>query len=270
MTSFTPSLLKRCPDSAMNLQINRANSVNLWQQTIPSQAAQAEGVTTRAKARSAKRREVPGPLVGEEIVCSVRRRAAACKGGYDIAYHTERKATTMSSRPVSTFSTVRPSTTTSSRSGLLADAEAPISRQCNVCGETRYAPDLVASKRYHGGYMPLCKSCRNEYWRKRRSMNPEAKRLHGDAVRRSRLLSDYGMTQADYKRMLETQDGKCKLCNVGQHGRGARFRYWNIDHDHRISRVRGLLCHVCNITIGKYENLVSKIGAEAIRNYLKE
>jgi hypothetical protein len=39
--------------------------------TIPSQAAQAEGVTTRAKARRAKRPEAPGPSKeGDEIVSS--------------------------------------------------------------------------------------------------------------------------------------------------------------------------------------------------------
>jgi hypothetical protein len=101
-------------------------------------------------------------------------------------------------------------------------------------------------------------------------MSPDAKKRHDNYVRRSRLLSDYGMTEADYARMLKEQGGKCKLCSVQNHGRGQRFRYWNIDHDHKTGRVRGLLCHVCNITIGKYENLVSKIGVSAIADYLKE
>jgi hypothetical protein len=118
--------------------------------------------------------------------------------------------------------------------------------------------------------MPLCKPCRNEYWRQRRLMNPDAKKRHGDAVRRSRLLSDYGMKQADYERMLKEQNGKCKLCGIENHGRGKRFRYWNIDHNHKTGAVRGLLCHVCNITIGKYERLVEKIGAKAIATYLKD
>ena len=46
---------------------------------VPSSA---KGVTTRAKARTAKRPEVHGPSYeGEEIVCSARRLAAARKGG---------------------------------------------------------------------------------------------------------------------------------------------------------------------------------------------
>lgn len=253
----------------MLMKNNRVNSVNISNETIPSRATKVEGVTTRAKARSAKRREAPGPFMGEEIVCSAWRRAAARKSGYDIASHTERKATMMYSPLVSTSSTETPCITTS----LVAASAAlnPIvTRQCNVCGQTKTAPDLVASKRYRDGYMPLCKPCRNEYWRQRRAMNPDAKAAHDDNVRRSRLLSDYGMTQADYRRMLKEQDDKCKLCGAENHGRGKRFRYWNIDHNHRTGAVRGLLCHVCNITIGKYENLVAKIGKSSIESYLKE
>lgn len=253
------------------MQINRVNSVNIPQgQYRAKPAVWPEGVTTRAHARSAKRHEAPGPLMGEEIVCSARQRAAVRKDGYDTAYHTERKAITMSSRPVLTFCTAPHSTTTSSASGSPAKAGAPISRECNVCGQVRTAPDLVASKRYRGGYMPLCKTCRNEYWRRRRMMSPELRARHIDTVRRSRLLSDYGMKEADYERMLKAQGGKCKLCGVENHGRGKRFRYWNIDHNHKTGAVRGLLCHVCNITIGKYENLLEKVGAKAIANYLKE
>lgn len=226
-----------------------------------------EGSTTRAKARSAKRREAPGPFMGEEIVCSARKRVAARKSGYDIANHTEREATMMSSQPASISCTEPRFTTINSQSGLAAN---PIKRQCNVCGQTKTAPDLVASKRYRDGYMPLCKPCRNEYWRKRRAMNPEAKKLHDNYVRRSRLLYDYGMKESDYEAMLKAQGGKCKLCGAKNHGRKARFRYWNIDHNHTTGAVRGLLCHVCNITIGKYENLVAKIGTTAISDYLKE
>lgn len=117
--------------------------------------------------------------------------------------------------------------------------------------------------------MPLCKGCRNEYWKRHRASSPETRARYTDYVRRSRLLKDYGMTQADYERMLFEQGGKCKLCNASQHGRKERFRYWNIDHDHKTGRVRGLLCHTCNIAIGKYEQLTDKVGLQALITYLK-
>jgi Recombination endonuclease VII len=176
----------------------------------------------------------------------------------------------MSSQRGSMYYRALPSTTTNSESVSATKSNAPVSRQCHVCGEVRFAPDLVASKRYRGGYMPLCKPCRNEYWRQRRALNPDARKRMGDAVRRTRLLTDYGMKQSDYERMLKDQDCKCKLCGVTKHGRGPRFRYWNIDHSHDTGKVRGLLCHMCNITIGKYERLVAKVGAPAIAKYLEQ
>ncbi len=70
------------------MKTNLTNSVNLSQETIPSQAAKAECVTTRAKARSAKWREVSGPFMGEEIVCSAKKFAAG-KIGNGLTNHSE-------------------------------------------------------------------------------------------------------------------------------------------------------------------------------------
>lgn len=176
----------------------------------------------------------------------------------------------MSSQRESMFCTEPLRITTNSLSGSSRNAEAPITRKCNVCGEVKFAVDLVASKRYVHGYMPLCKPCRNDYWQKRRANVPGERRRAIDTVRKSRLLRVYGLTAADYERMLAEQGNKCKLCGAENHGRGSRFRFWNIDHSHKTGAVRGLLCHMCNITIGKYENLVEKVGAKAIANYIKE
>lgn len=117
--------------------------------------------------------------------------------------------------------------------------------------------------------MPFCKTCRNAYWRDRFKKNPEARQKHTDAVLRSKMLKSYGMVSSDYERMLKEQDGKCKLCGTAERGRDeSRFRYWNIDHDHKTGRVRGLLCHMCNITLGKLENLMDKVGLDAILGYV--
>lgn len=146
--------------------------------------------------------------------------------------------------------------------------EAITSRVCNVCGVEKPVSDLVKSKRFRGGYMPTCKPCRNEYWRRHRASSAEARARHSDTVRRSRLLGDYGISQADYERMVIEQDGKCKLCGTGEKGRNDRFRYWNIDHDHATGEVRGLLCHICNISIGKMEKLAAKLGYAKILAYV--
>lgn len=50
-----------------------------------------------------------------------------------------------------------------------------------------------------------------------------------------------GVTDAEYQRLLEAQNGGCALC-----GRPPKTRRLHVDHDHRTGAVRGLLCFVCN------------------------
>lgn len=142
-------------------------------------------------------------------------------------------------------------------------------RKCNRCDLEKPTSELVASKRYVGGFMPLCKPCRNAYWKNLRETNPDHRQRNIDTVLRSKMLRSYGMVAADYNRMVEEQGDRCKLCGTDEHGRIARFRYWNIDHDHKTGRVRGLLCHACNITLGKIEKLLERVEIEKIMGYIR-
>lgn len=141
-------------------------------------------------------------------------------------------------------------------------------RVCNTCGVEKPVAEMVASKRYRGGYMPCCKPCRNEYWRSHRASSPEARRRHKETVRRSRILKDYGISQARYEQMLVAQNHRCALCSAQETGRHSRWGYWNIDHCHETGRVRGLLCHKCNVAIGYYESLVKSVGLDTLLAYL--
>lgn len=50
-----------------------------------------------------------------------------------------------------------------------------------------------------------------------------------------------GVSDAEYARMLEAQDGHCALCE-----NEPKSRKLHVDHDHRTGKVRGLLCFRCN------------------------
>lgn len=141
-------------------------------------------------------------------------------------------------------------------------------RKCNRCEIEKPVSELVASKRYVGGYMPLCKLCRNKYWKNLRETNPEHRRRYIDTVLRSKMLKTYGMVAADYERMVKEQDDLCKLCGSDDPGRGDRFRVWNIDHCHDTGRVRGLLCHKCNTRLGHHEALLKEVSEDKIKAYL--
>ena len=59
----------------------------------------------------------------------------------------------------------------------------------------------------------------------------------------------YGITTADFERMLASQGGVCALCR-----QPPKQRRLNVDHDHDSGAVRELLCNVCNRAIGLLED----------------
>lgn len=57
----------------------------------------------------------------------------------------------------------------------------------------------------------------------------------------TRLQAVYGMTVEDYQLILAAQDGLCAICKMKP-----RTKRLHVDHCHKTSKVRGLLCSVCN------------------------
>jgi hypothetical protein len=80
-------------------------------------------------------------------------------------------------------------------------------------------------------------------WRK---SLPEAKRK--EYFRQGNLKRSFGITTAEYQRMLEAQDGKCAIC--GQYPIGKRLA---VDHCHTTKVNRGLLCTPCNTALNRLE-----------------
>jgi predicted nucleic acid-binding Zn ribbon protein len=61
-------------------------------------------------------------------------------------------------------------------------------------------------------------------------------------------LARYQMQPGDYDALLLAQGGRCAICGADEAGgKGGRF---HVDHNHATGRVRGLLCHGCNLGIG--------------------
>lgn len=64
--------------------------------------------------------------------------------------------------------------------------------------------------------------------------------------RRTKFKQNYGLTIEEYDEMLEAQGGCCAICksnNPRGHGR------FHVDHNHKTGKIRGLLCHNCNLTV---------------------
>jgi len=79
-----------------------------------------------------------------------------------------------------------------------------------------------------------------------------ANKERASAQNRHRRLARYGLTEEEYRVLLESQAGRCAICGSPEAVRGkpeARFR---VDHDHKTGAVRGLLCLNCNSGLGQF------------------
>ena len=80
----------------------------------------------------------------------------------------------------------------------------------------------------------------------------------------------FGITIADYNRMLDEQGGVCAICRKPDNSRnpGGSARDLAVDHCHSTGKIRGLLCADCNLTLGKMEDSIERI--DALKAYLQK
>lgn len=80
-----------------------------------------------------------------------------------------------------------------------------------------------------------------------------AKRLCTQHYKRMSFLGrTFGMTLDEFADTLDSQDGRCAICGASD-PRSRKFD-WAVDHDHSTGRVRGILCHPCNLGLGLFSD----------------
>jgi hypothetical protein len=80
-----------------------------------------------------------------------------------------------------------------------------------------------------------------------------------EVMRRAHLRAKYGLTPADYDRMLAGQGGGCAICGE----LAADGQSLHVDHCHDTGRVRGLLCFNCNAGLGMFDHDGARLDAAA-------
>ena len=123
-------------------------------------------------------------------------------------------------------------------------------KTCNKCRVEREQTEFHRDKRNSDGRKGICKECvKQSDW-----YNPER-------LREKHLARKYGISEEVYQHMYDLQGGACKICDK-------KFSQLFVDHCHDSGKVRGLLCHRCNILLGHSLDNISTL-ANAI-TYLNE
>lgn len=81
-------------------------------------------------------------------------------------------------------------------------------------------------------------------------------------LKRRAAYAALGITNEDYSRMLDEQNGVCAICHSPAPERGRLA----VDHNHATGKVRGLLCHSCNYGLGCFKD--DPVYLEAAAAYL--
>ena len=112
-------------------------------------------------------------------------------------------------------------------------------RVCRECGARTFTDRLPSDW--------ICKRCRR--WQRRLRPYPDLP------------------TKAHFEELLRGQGGMCKICGEADPPvPDGKLDGWHIDHDHVTGRVRGILCHSCNVKVGKHE--ADRDARGAIEDYL--
>ena len=124
-------------------------------------------------------------------------------------------------------------------------------KQCQMCNRTRRLRFFHKSKNTLDGYSTYCGECRV-------TQNRESNTTMLLSVNRERFLNQrknrnlmrtFNITLDEYNRMLSSQNGVCKICKEPP-----KVKKLHVDHCHTTNKVRGLLCHRCNIGLGNFRD----------------
>lgn len=145
---------------------------------------------------------------------------------------------------------------------------------CTKCKETKYVSLFFKSAQNKSGYGSWCKECKCSSNKNYNRLNKEKVNARTKAyaqarpemIRKMRLKHTYGMTIDQYDCLRKLQNYSCALC--GSHESKNLKAKLYVDHDHVTSKVRGLLCHLCNSALGKFKDSIDVL--EKAITYLKE
>jgi hypothetical protein len=135
----------------------------------------------------------------------------------------------------------------------------PAEKSCRGCSNVLPIDSFSIRNERKNGRRSRCKQCESRTYKEYADKNL-------GRSRKSNLKLKYGVTEEMYLSTLASQDGKCGICGATESGR--RDTPWLlVDHNHTTDKVRGLLCHPCNVAIGMIEK--NNINLKSVEKWIK-
>ena len=160
-------------------------------------------------------------------------------------------------------------------------------KKCPRCLEDKPKSEFHKDPRRIDGLTIYCGQCNNQRvkeWKEKnpdkvkewRSNNPDYRKEWGEKNPDHNLQRKYGLSQADYNKLLEDQNYVCAICGgVNKSGKAL-----SVDHDHSCCAVgkgcgkciRQLLCDACNRGLGHFKDNPAflRAAAEYVENHSQD
>ena len=127
-------------------------------------------------------------------------------------------------------------------------------RRCPRCETVKPRGDFARTASRADGLAVWCRRCNADAQRERVRRDPVA---HARRRQTSDRKSRYGVSSAEFDRMLHEQGGVCAVC------RRPSTKTLHVDHCHDTGVVRGLLCDLCNRGLGYFRDESQMLRAAA-------
>ncbi len=129
-------------------------------------------------------------------------------------------------------------------------------KTCPKCRSVKPYSEFWKNKATRDGYQTWCKPC---WYQNEVSILNGEKRPHKLRLRRNaHLLKKYGITADEFDKRLESQKGVCAICKKQNK---SKIREMVVDHNHKTSELRGILCENCNRALGLFEDSIENLSA---------
>ncbi len=121
-------------------------------------------------------------------------------------------------------------------------------KECPSCKTTKPIAKFHVQRERPDGHSRKCIEC----FQKRREELAASRSCLDN--RHWHMTRSYGITLAQFNQMIADQHSRCAICQelLDLH-ENSKLRF-NVDHDHRTSKVRQILCHSCNTMLGAVEH----------------